>query len=120
VITYHQIQQMTVKMAEQASYVRQLNEMLQEVAQLSAKINGLGFELEKSQEEMSSEIRSVELLEEILKRHVYGPEAATSSADSLDTMATGAPEAGGQSPSTPHDAGSAVHTPTGNSVPPMM
>jgi len=72
VITYHQIKQITRKMAEQAVYVGQLQETLAQVNRLSDLISGLGHELKRDQEKMSHEIRSVEVLDEILKKHVYG------------------------------------------------
>ncbi len=71
-ITYHQIKQITRKMAQQAVYVGQLQETLAQVNRLSDLISGLGQELKRDQEKMSHEIRSVEVLDEILKKHVYG------------------------------------------------
>jgi hypothetical protein len=71
VITYHQIRQMTLKIAEQAEYVRELKEVLEQAQAVSDKLSSVGGEIEEHRHEMTHEIHTVEILEEILRKQIF-------------------------------------------------
>lgn len=70
-ITFHEIRKIIQKMAVLSSHIVQLNQLLPEVIELSAKIASLNEDLTLERDRMTAKIRSVEVLGEILRTHVY-------------------------------------------------
>ncbi len=70
-ITFHEISRIIQKMAVLSSHIMQLNQILPRVIQLSEKIDSLNEDLTVERDRMTAKIRSVEILGEILKTHVY-------------------------------------------------
>jgi hypothetical protein len=108
VITYHQIRQMTLKIAEQAEYVRELKDVLEQVQALSDKLSSVGDEIEEHRQEMTHDIRSVEILEDILRRQVFtdpepppnGPESAEAAPGRRMTVEPGPAQSAAETPSS--------------------
>jgi hypothetical protein len=71
VITFHEIRRVIQKMAVLSGHIVQLNRLLPEVIQLSEKIDSLNEDLTLERDRMTAKIRSVEVLGEILRTHVY-------------------------------------------------
>ncbi len=77
-VTFHEIRGIIQKMAVLSSHIVQLNQLLPEVVQLSEKIDNLNEDLTLERDRMTAKIRSVEVLGEILKTHVYQNATSTS------------------------------------------
>jgi len=71
VITLHEVKGIIQKTAALSSYIVQLNQLLPEVVQLSEKLRDLSEDLALEQDHMTANIRSVEVLGELLRKHVY-------------------------------------------------
>jgi hypothetical protein len=59
------------KMAAMSNYIIQLNQLLPRVVQLFEKLDDLNEDLIVDQDRMTAKLRSVEILGEILRTHVY-------------------------------------------------
>ena len=70
-ITLHEVKGIIQKMAALSSYIIQLNQMLPEVVRLSEQLRDLNEDLALDQDHMTAKIRSVEVLGELLRKHVY-------------------------------------------------
>lgn len=70
-ITLHEISTVMQKMAAMSNYIVQLNQLLPQVVQLFEKLDNLNQDLTVDQDRMTAKLRSVEILGEILRTHVY-------------------------------------------------
>ncbi|UCE23418.1 MAG: hypothetical protein JSU74_08925 [Candidatus Zixiibacteriota bacterium] len=70
-ITFHEIRRVIQKMAVLSGHIVKLNQLLPEVIRLSEKIDSLNEDLTLERDRMTAKIRSVEVLGEILKTHIY-------------------------------------------------
>ena len=70
-ITLHEISTVMQKMAAMSNYIVQLNQLLPQVVQLFEKLDHLNRDLTVDQDRMTAKLRSVEILGEILRTHVY-------------------------------------------------
>ncbi|UCD64981.1 MAG: hypothetical protein JSW34_06000 [Candidatus Zixiibacteriota bacterium] len=70
-ITFHEIKRVIQKMAVLSSHIGQLKQLLPQMIQLSEQIDRLNEDLSLERDQMTAKIRSVEVLGEILKTHVY-------------------------------------------------
>lgn len=70
-ITLHEVKGIIQKTAALSSYIIQLNQLLPEVVQLTEKLRHLSEDLTLDQDHMTAKIRSVEVLGELLRKHVY-------------------------------------------------
>ncbi len=70
------------KMAAMSNYITQLNQLLPQVVQLFEKLDDLNQDISLDQDRMTAKIRSVEILGEILRTHVY----QTSSSSKIDKL----------------------------------
>lgn len=70
-ITFHEIRGIIRKMAILSGHITELNELLPQVVLLSEKIDSLNEDLTLERDRMTAKIRSVEVLGEILRTHVY-------------------------------------------------
>ncbi len=75
-ITFHEIRRIIEKMAVLSSHITQLNQLIPEMVRLSEKIDSLNEDLTLERDQMTAKIRSVEVLGEILRTHVYQNQAA--------------------------------------------
>jgi len=71
VITFHEIRRIIQKMAVLSSHIVHMNQLLPQVIELSEKIDSLNEDLTLERDRITAKIRSVEVLGEILKTHVY-------------------------------------------------
>ena len=77
-VTFHEIRRIIQKMAVLSSHIVQLNKLLPQVIHVSEKIDSLNDDLTLERDRMTAKIRSVEVLGEILKTHVYKNAPSTS------------------------------------------
>ncbi len=77
-ITFHEIRRIIQKMAALSGHIVQMNQLLPQVIELSEKIDSLNEDLTLERDRMTAKIRSVEVLGEILKTHVYQNTSKTS------------------------------------------
>ena len=70
-ITFHEIRKIIQKMAVLSNHIVQMNQILPQVIELSEKIDSLNEDLTLERDRVTAKIRSVEILGEILKTHVY-------------------------------------------------
>ncbi|UCG61869.1 MAG: hypothetical protein JSV52_00850 [Candidatus Zixiibacteriota bacterium] len=70
-ITLHEVSAIMQKMAAMSNYITQLNQLLPEVVQLFEKLDDLNQDMALDQDRMTAKIRTVEMLGEILRTHVY-------------------------------------------------
>ena len=70
-ITLHEISTVMQKMAAMSNYIVQLNQLLPQVVQLFEKLDHMNQDLSVDQDRMTAKLRSVEILGEILRTHVY-------------------------------------------------
>ena len=98
-ITFHEIRRVIQKMAVLSSHITQLNQLIPEVVQLSEKIDSLNEDLTLERDRMTAKIRSVEVLGEILRTHVYQNQAAAVSNLSQEGFGAGAGNTAGDQPS---------------------
>ena len=71
-ITYHEIRDVLRKMAVLDTQINHLRLALNKVSQVSNEIDMVSEDLATDRERFNCEIRSVEVLEQILQKHVYG------------------------------------------------
>jgi hypothetical protein len=89
-ITYHEINEVLGRMSVLDGRIRELKQMVTTVCKLSDEINLVNDELTIDREHFSSEIRAVEVLQEILTKHVYKRTARTP----VDPVKFGDPDTG--------------------------
>ena len=77
-VTFHEIRRIIQKMAVLSSHIGQLNQLLPQVIQISEKIDSLNEDLTLERDRITAKIRSVEVLGEILRTHVYQNATSTS------------------------------------------
>ena len=70
-ITYHEINEVLGKMSVLDGRIQELRRMMTSVCNLSDEINVVNDDLSTDREHFQSEIRAVEVLQDILNKHVY-------------------------------------------------
>ncbi len=73
VITYREIKDVLEKIKVLDGHISHLTEVMSAVSQLSDDINTVNDGLAADRRKFNSEIRSVEVLQDILRKHVYQP-----------------------------------------------
>lgn len=74
-ITFHEIKGMMQKMAILSVHITRLNELMPQVVLLSERIDSLNEDLSLQRDRMTTRIKAVETLGEVLKTHVYQNQA---------------------------------------------
>lgn len=77
-ITYHEINEVLGKMAALDGRIQELRQILASVCRLSDEITHVNDDLTTDREHFRSEIRAVEVLQDILNKHVYNQPDRTS------------------------------------------
>ncbi|UCG61005.1 MAG: hypothetical protein JSV52_11845 [Candidatus Zixiibacteriota bacterium] len=98
-ITFHEIRRVIQKMAVLSSHVTRLNQLIPEVVRLSEKIDSLNKDLTLERDRITAKIRSVEVLGEILRTHVYQNQASAVSNPANQGFGAGTGNALDQQPS---------------------
>ncbi len=70
-ITYHEINEVLGKMSTLDGRIQELRQIIASVCRLSDEINIVNDDLTNDREHFRSEIRAVEVLQDILNKHVY-------------------------------------------------
>lgn len=70
-ITLQEVSTVMQKMAVMSNYIVQLNQLLPQIVRLFEKLDDLNRDLTVDQDRMTAKLRSVEILGEILRTHVY-------------------------------------------------
>ena len=71
-ITLQDVRTMIQKTAALSCQIGQIDQLMHQVVQLSEELQELNEDLTLEQDRMTAKIRSVEVLGEVLRTHVYG------------------------------------------------